>query len=141
MTILDRIIRYMIGGDAKGCVRVDGTGIHPGVRLAGDRSSAAIDSLKVIAFDLAVMCRSIEGAAAPPALWIHDSPREADLGLSIYHQLFRLVNQLEKFGEEPLFQYIITTTSRPADEFCKEPWLRLKLEGAPASERLLRRDL
>jgi hypothetical protein len=52
-----------------------------------------------------------------------------------------VVHDLEGAGEQPLFQYIITTTTRPPDEFLKEPWLRDKLGGAPADSRLLRRDL
>ena len=80
---------------------------------AAKRSTAALDSLKVIAFDLAAMCMSIEGGAHQPAFLIHDSPREADLGLSIFHRLFHLVHGMEGIGERPQFQYILTTTTSP----------------------------
>lgn len=76
-----------------------------------------------------------------PAFLVHDSPREADLGLSIYHQLFHLAHDLEKVGDQPLFQYILTTTTRPPKEFLKEPWLRDTIGGQPAEARLLKRDL
>jgi len=49
-----------------------------------------------------------------PAFLVHDSPREADLGEAIYHRLFRLVRSFERLGDDPPFQYIITTTSRAA---------------------------
>ena len=137
----DAIIREMVGPNAGGKITLDGNGLKLSVELGGDRSTAAIDSLKVIAFDLAVMCMSIEGGTRLPAFLIHDSPREADLGLSVYHRLFHLVRNLEPGEGQPLFQYIVTTTTRPPDELSDTPWLRDKLGGAPAEARLLGRDL
>lgn len=84
---------------------------------------------------------SIEGGTHLPAFLVHDSPREADLGLSVYHRLFRLVRGLEREEGQPLFQYIVTTTTRPPEEMSNTPWLRDKLGGAPAEARLLRRNL
>jgi hypothetical protein len=137
----DPIVRRLVGSDAKGRVTLSGNGLEPNVNMGGDRTTAAIDSLKVLAFDLAVLCLSIEGATRVPAFLIHDSPREADLGLSIYHRLFRLVTEIEGPDEPPQFQYIVTTTTRPPEDLAVEPWLRLTLRGSPGTERLLRRDL
>jgi hypothetical protein len=137
----DALVRKLLRADASGRVYHDGNGLHLTVEYGGERSTPAIDSVKVLAFDLAAMCRSIEGATYMPALLIHDSPREADLGLSIYHELFRLVVELERMSATPLFQYIVTTTTRPPDELSAEPWLRLELNGAPAQNRLLMCDL
>ncbi len=137
----DPIVRRLVGADAKGQVTLSGNGLEPNVNMGGDRTTAAIDSLKVLAFDLAVLCLSIEGATRVPAFLVHDSPREADLGLSIYHRLFRLVTEIEAFGEVPHFQYIITTTTRPPEDLAVEPWLRMTLRGSPGTERLLRRNL
>ena len=77
----DPIVRRLVGPDAKGRVTLRGNGLEPNVNMGGDRTTVAIDSLKVLAFDLAVLCLSIEGATRVPAFLIHDSPREADLGL------------------------------------------------------------
>ncbi|MDX0973234.1 chromosome segregation protein SMC [Sinorhizobium medicae] len=137
----DPIVRRLVGADAKGQVTLSGNGLEPNVNMGGDRTTAAIDSLKVLAFDLAVLCLSIEGATHVPAFLVHDSPREADLGLSIYHRLFRLVTEIEAFGDTPQFQYIITTTTRPPEDLAVEPWLRMTLRGSPGNERLLRRNL
>jgi len=137
----DAIIRVLVGQTARGAVTLDGKGLHLTVDMGGDRSTTAIESLKIVTFDLAVMCMSIEGKPHVPAFLIHDSPREADLGLSIYHQLFEFIHGLEQVGPQPLFQYIITTTTRPPDNLTKEPWLRETLRGAPAEERLMRQDL
>lgn len=137
----DPIIRELLGGSASGRIRLDGKGLHLSVECGGERSTPAIDSAKIIAWDIAAMCRSMEPGAHIPALLLHDSPREADLGLSVYHQLFALVRTLEELGPHPLFQYIVTTTTRPPDDLCTDPWLRLELRGLPSEERLFRRDL
>lgn len=136
----DAIIRVTVGPSASGRVALDGNGVRLVVQLGGERSTAAIESLKIIAFDLAVMCMSMEDETHLPAFLVHDSPREADLGLSVYHQLFNMVATLEGQESSP-FQYIVTTTTQPPPEFQKKPWLRLELHGAPATERLLRCDL
>ena len=138
----DAIIRFLVGDEAEGRVSLSGNDrLDLNVRIGGDRSTAAIDSLKVLAFDLAALCRSMEGATRIPAFLLHDSPREADLGRSIYHRLFDLAHTLEDFGPAPLFQYIVTTTTAPPEELQADPWLRLKIHGAPATERLLGVDL
>lgn len=136
----DAVIRTVVGPMASGRVTLDGNGVKLAVQLGGERSTAAIESLKVIAFDIAVMCMSMEGTTHLPAFLVHDSPREADLGLSVYHRLFSTVAALEA-QENSVFQYIVTTTTQPPHEFQKQPWLRLELRGSPSNERLLRCDL
>ena len=138
--LFDAILRELIGPAATGRIALDGSGLRLSVELGGERSTAAIESLKVIAFDLAAMCMSIEGHARQPALLIHDSPREADLGLSIFHGLFHLVHRMESLGEQPLFQYIITTTTSPPSELRIEPWVTAVLGGS-GTQRLLMQDL
>ncbi|WP_372084982.1 chromosome segregation protein SMC [Tistrella mobilis] len=137
----DPIIRRVVGHDAKSRTTLSHNSIDLSVDMGGDRTTAAIESLKVLAFDLAALCLSIEGVTRIPAFFLHDSPREADLGLSIYHELFRLVREIEEQTDQPLFQYIVTTTTRPPQDLASEPWLRLTLRGAPGNERLLRCDL
>ena len=134
------IIRAAIGADATGEISFDGNGLKASVELGGERSTAAIDSLKVIAFDLAAMCESIEGHTHLPAFLVHDSPREADLGLSVYHRLFQLARRLEETDVRPLFQYIVTTTTSPPEDLQTGPWLAETLGGA-AEARLMKRDL
>lgn len=134
------IIKAAVGPTASGKVTLDGNGLKLVVQLGGERSTAAIESLKVIAFDLAVMCMSMQGTTRLPAFLLHDSPREADLGLSVYHRLFDVVNSLEG-ASTSAFQYIVTTTTQPPPAFQQLPWLREELRGAPPNERLLRCDL
>ena len=107
----DATMRQLVPGEIKGTVKLDGNGLALRVDLGGERSTAAINSLKVVAFDLAVLVMSIEGRTHFPSFFIHDSPREADLGFSIYSRLFEFARKLEGFGPAPLFQYIVTTTT------------------------------
>jgi hypothetical protein len=137
----DAIIRNFVGPASSGWVALSAQGLDLSVQMSGERSTAAIESLKVLAFDLAALCLSVEGETQIPAFLVHDSPREADLGKSIYHRLFRLIADLETTTDQPTFQYIVTTTTAPPDAFLGEPWMRLRLQGLPASERLMRRDL
>jgi hypothetical protein len=136
------IVRDLVGDGADGRAALTGKGLSLQVLMGGNRATAAIDSLKVLAFDLAVLLLSIEGRTNLPAFLVHDSPREADLGLQPYHRLFELVRHIEEqLGERPLFQYIVTTTTRPPAYLRCDPWLRLTLRGGPPEQRLLRRDL
>lgn len=139
----DPLVRRLLGRvpTARGKVQHDGNGLQLVVEFGGERNTPAIDLVKVLAFDLATLCRSIEGATRLRALLIHDSPRSSDLGLSIYHELFHLMRELEDVGGAPLFQYIVTTTSRPPDKLVGDHRVRLTLRGAPAEARLLRCDL
>lgn len=137
----DGIIREILGPQAKGRVTLTSAGLELHVELGGDRTTAAIESLKIIALDLAGLALSIEGKALTPAFLLHDSPREADLGMSLYSRIFSLAKRMETAAAEPLFQYIITTTTQPPAEFLSKPWLTLQLQGSPANERLLRCDL
>lgn len=115
--------------------------IEISIEAGGDRRTAAIESLKVLAFDVACLCLSMEGHTRLPAFVVHDSPREADLGLTIYDEHFRLLRKLEEASGSPVFQYIVTTTTRPPEGLNREPWRCAILRGSPGSERLLRRDL
>jgi hypothetical protein len=72
---------------------------------------------------------------------LHDSPREADIALSIYHRLAGHVADLERLGTPPPFQYILTTTTDPPKALQKKPFMVLRLVGTPASERLLKADM
>lgn len=138
---LQPITQYFLGDEATAEARLNRTEIAVNFGLGGNRSTSAIDSLKVIAFDLSALCLSIEGRTASPPFLLHDSPREADLGLPLYQKIFYLIHDLETLGETPLFQYIITTTTPPPSEFSGAPWMILEISGSPASNRLLKIDL
>jgi hypothetical protein len=126
-----------------GSVKLDGKGLKVFAQFSdrGEVSTAALDSLKILAFDLAVLHLATEEKADLPAFLIHDSPREADLDSVLYARLFELVYQWENETETPCFQYIITTTSAPPKELQNEKFVKLNMSSTPAKERLFGRDL
>ncbi len=134
-------IRFLVPEGAEGSVQLNENGIQPAITLHGDLTTAAVDSLKVVAFDLAALLLTMEGKTELPGFWLHDSPREADLGLVIYHRIFDLALWIEEQTEVPQFQYIITTTTAPSDKLRVKPWQILELSSAPTESRLFRRDL
>jgi hypothetical protein len=139
--IFDCLAREMLGPDARGSVTHDGNGLHLSTSLNGQSTSTGINSLRVLLFDLSIMCLSMEGTGHLPAFLVHDSPREADLGLGIYHRLLQWLRDLERVGPQPLFQYIITTTTAPPKELQCAPWLVATLHASPAKHRLFGTDL
>ena len=136
--LFDVVIRELVPGEIKGAVIIDGNGLTLKVSQGGERSSAAIESLKVVAFDIATLILAVEGAASLPTFLLHDSPREADLGQSIYDRLFQFMRSLE---DKAHFQYIVTTTTEPPNDLSREPWRRATLRGGPPKDRLMGCDL
>lgn len=139
-TQFNAVIRALVAPESRGRVVLGADRLKLNVELGGSRSTAAIESLKVIAFDLAALAMSIEGKTHAPAFCVHDSPREADLGLSVYQRLFEVVAEMEEI-QPVLFQYIVTTTTSPPQHLCRSPWLAETLYGSPADRRLLGVDL
>ena len=138
----DYVVRALLGDQVTAKVEASGRGLALAIEDHGERDSAALATLKLWAFDLAAMTESVEGKGFFPRFLLHDGPREGDMAPDIYERLFLYAQQLEAcFSGEPSFQYIVTTTTEPPDRFTADPWLRLKLAGTPAEERLLRMDL
>jgi hypothetical protein len=138
----DYVVRAVIGDEVEALVDTSGRSLSLVVEHHGERDSAALATVKLLAFDLAAMTESVQGRGSFPRFLIHDGPREADMAPDIYERLFLYARQLEAcFVGDPSFQYIVTTTTRPPTAFLEEPWLRMTLGGVPAEERLLRCDL
>lgn len=105
----------------------------------------AVETLAVLLADVCCMvyCTLTESAHMPGFL-VHDSPREADLGIKIYRNFIRFVASLqEHFGTPGAcpFQYIVTTTTPPPPELTKDPFVKLRLNAAQPQELFLRMDI
>lgn len=126
-----------------GVIKLDGKGLKVDVEFngRGEVSTAALDSLKIVAFDLAALHLATEGKAIIPPFLIHDSPREADLDGMLYGRLFEMIAEWEKDSETPGFQYIVTTTTAPPPDLCGDDFVKLKMSSTPAKERLFKTDL
>lgn len=126
-----------------GVIKLDGNGLKVDAEFSGrgEVSTAALDSLKIVAFDLAALHMAVEEKADMPAFLIHDSPREADLDGQLYAGLFELVHQWEQATKTPCFQYIVTTTTAPPPELQGDDYVRLRMSSTPANERLFGMDI
>ena len=127
----------------EGTVKLDGHGLKVDAQFTGrgEVSTAALDSLKIVAFDLAALHMAIEETADLPAFLVHDSPREADLDGQLYERLFGLLQKWEESAEAPCFQYIITTTTAPPHNLQTDRHVRLRMSSTPATLRLFGMDI
>jgi len=110
----------------------------------GDLTSAAIETLKILIFDLAALICSVEGRGFHPRFLIHDGPREADMAADLYQKIFLLAHELElAFGNgAPGFQYIVTTTEPPpVDLQDSKSQLVPVLDASTKTGRLFKEDL
>jgi hypothetical protein len=120
-----RVARAILDEEVKGEIRFKGRKINPTLANEIDLTSAALETLKIICFDLAALVSGVEGRGKHPRFLLHDGPREADMDASIYRNIFTLAHALEMAaGEGPVaFQYIVTTTEPPPDQLARTPWL------------------
>lgn len=123
---LEWVVQAVLGSDASVSLEQRVDSLRVCIDRSGERNSAAMRTVGVLAFDLAAMLCGCEGQGWHPRLIIHDSPREADLSPDIYRKFFLLaVDQIEaSYGDaEPGFQYIVTTTEPPPPRCQQAPWL------------------
>lgn len=127
----------------EGTIKLDGHGLKVDAEFSGrgEVSTAALDSLKIVAFDLAALHMAVEEKADLPAFLVHDSPREADLDGQLYARLFQLVRRWEEGGGAPRFQYIVTTTTAPPPEMQDDLYVRLRMSSTPPENRLFGIDV
>ena len=137
------IIAAWLPEGVAGTIKLDGNGLKVDAEFSGrgEVSTAALDSLKIVAFDLAALHMAIEQKADLPAFLMHDSPREADLDGQLYAGLFKFVHQWEGQAETPCFQYIVTTTTAPPPELQDDHHVRLQMSSTPAEKRLFAMDI
>ena len=141
-TVFRQLVASLMPRGCSGKIRLDGNGLHPEILLERGvgLSTAAVESFKIVAFDLAAMILSVNGKASMPSFLIHDSPREADLDAGIYSNLFDFVLDLEGKINPPPFQYIVTTTTTPSQTARDHDAMRLQLSSTPAEARLFAMD-
>lgn len=140
----NRVTKAVLGTGVEGTVKFEGRQVSTKIEHRGDLTSAAIETLKILAFDLAALIGSVEGRGYHPRFLIHDGPREADMSADLYQKLFLLAQELEKVaGKQPAnFQYIVTTTEPPPRDLQESPWLLDPiLDSSKPEGRLFKEDL
>ena len=139
------VVQALLGPSFAGQVDLGATELGLHVTDRGERGGAALETIKLLAFDLAALKLGTEGYGYFPGFLLHDGPREADMAEGIYEQVFRYAAGLEDGyvgGAGPAFQYVVTTTGAPPEGMRKAPWLLSPtLDASRAEGRLLREDL
>lgn len=131
------VARELLGDDVEASVELSQGRLRPTIRASGERRSAALDAVRVLAFDIAVILESCSGRGWHPRLAIFDGPRAADLDEGIYGRVLAFLAALDaSFAGEAAFQVVVTTTTAPPERLQIDPWLRLRLAGMPGSARL-----
>lgn len=141
-TCFQQLVATLMPNGCTGKMKLDGNGLHAEILLGrgAGLSTAAVESFKIVAFDLAAMILSVNGKADIPSFLIHDSPREADLDERIYSNLFNFALNLEEKSSITPFQYIVTTTTAPSEIKADHHSIRLKLSSTPPEARLFSMD-
>jgi hypothetical protein len=142
--IYQEIVRAVLGNVVSGAIQLSGRDFVCKIEHNGDLSSGAIDTIKILAFDLAALAASVAGQGDHPRFLLHDSPREADMAPLTYKRLFLWAQKLEEAfnGRMCNFQYIITTTEPPPQDLQAQPWLlEPVLDASQPEKRLLGVDL
>lgn len=145
-TIFSGIIRSVLSSDGyDGVVSLDNRELAFRITHGSAMSGEAVETLSVLLADVAsLIYYTVSDRVHLPGFLLHDSPREADLGIRIYRSFIRVVASLQaQFGgtENCPFQYILTTTTAPPEEQRKPEFLRLSLNAAKVEGLLLKRNV
>jgi hypothetical protein len=136
----DALVKQIVAKEAKGEVTLDGKGLHAHIQWRGRRRSVALNSLRLVLFDLAALLCAVEGTSSAPAFLLHDSPREGDLDPWTYARLFETALALGPEAATAPFQYIVTTTTEPPDGEVRKR-VRVELSARSDETRFFRVDL
>ena len=137
--------RVLPSANYDGKVKLEDRELHFQITHGGTMTGEAMETLAVLLADISCLIyNSFSSRSYLPGFLLHDSPREADLGLRLYRGFFRFAAQLQadfqQLGGCP-FQYIITTTTPPPKALINDTYVALKLDASNESGLLFRRDL
>lgn len=144
--IFSAAVRSVLSSDGyDGAVSLDNRELAFRVTHGPAMSGEAVETLSVLLADVAsLIYHTVSDKSRLPGFLVHDSPREADLGIRIYRGFIRLAASLQThFGEAAKcpFQYILTTTTAPPEELRTPEFLKLRLKATKAEELLLKRNV
>lgn len=132
-------------GTYDGQVSLDNRELGFSVTHGTAMSGEAVETLSVLLSDIAsLIYNTVSQSAHLPGFLLHDSPREADLGIRIYRSFIRFTASLQEHFEtldNCPFQYILTTTTPPPQELQNEKYVKLQLNAAETSGLLLKRNI
>ncbi|TEB10638.1 hypothetical protein [Pelotomaculum propionicicum] len=145
-SIFSGIVRCVLSsGNYDGKVGLENRELSFRITHGPAMTGEAVETLSVLLADLSCLIySSVIRTAHLPGFLMHDSPREADLGIRLYRSFIRAVANLqENFGSPDScpFQYVITTTTSPPPELNTDQYVKLRLNAARTEELLLRANI
>lgn len=146
-SIFSQIVKRVLPGSRHdGKVLLDKGEISFRITRGSVMSGEAISTIAVLWADLAALIfNCVSEKSRHPGILIHDSPREADLALSVYHSFINFAGSIQNsFADEMRcpFQYIVTTTTEPPEEYCEDKkYLKLQLDASDINGLLLQCDV
>jgi hypothetical protein len=143
-SIFSRAVQAVLSEHYDGQVLLDNRELAFRITHGPAMSGEAIETLCVLLSDFAsLIYNTVSESSHLPGILLHDSPREADLGLRIYRSFIRFVASVtQQLGSDNCpFQYILTTTTPPPEELRSGPSMKLKLNASKSTELLLRRNI
>lgn len=145
-TIFSRAVQSVLPSTSyDGQVSLDNRELAFRITHGSAMSGEAVETLSVLLADFSCMVfGSISASVHLPGFLLHDSPREADLGLRLYKNFIRLAAaSAGHFGDvsQCPFQYVLTTTTPPPKELQGKEFVKLRLNASSVDELLLRRNI
>lgn len=144
--IFSGAVRSVLSSDGyDGAVSLDNRELGFRITHGPAMSGEAVETLSVLLADVACLIyHTVCDNTHLPGFLIHDSPREADLGIRIYRSFIRFIASLQaQFGqpENCPFQYILTSTTPPPEELRGDDSVKLRLNASTSSGLLLGRNV
>lgn len=132
----DQAVKSVLSPDYAGRVTFENGELSFEITRGDALAGEAIETLTVLLADVCAANAAATGIGHHPGLVILDSPREADLGPSIYRSYLRfLATTVGVDGESSSpFQIIVTTTTPPPASLRHPPTLVLTLERKEAGD-------
>ena len=131
-TMYDALVKRTLSSDFNGVVEVGQDDLVFRIVRGESMSGEAFETLAILLSDLTVLFLGSLGKARHPGLLLHDSPREADLGATIYRRFLECVADAQKALQSRThasFQYIVTTTTEPPNDLRGDDTTSLRLGG------------
>lgn len=132
----------LLSGTYDGEVRFSNRELEFRITRGQAMTGEAVETLAVLLADIScLLYNSLADTACLPGFFLHDSPREADLGKRLYYSFIRFVAAIQSHIGSPEhcpFQYVLTTTTAPPEELQTPDFVKLQLNAAETDELLFR---
>ncbi|MBN1843817.1 MAG: hypothetical protein JW883_16245 [Deltaproteobacteria bacterium] len=142
--VFDDTVKEALSKDYSGMVTFDRGELNFQITYGETLAGEAIDTLTILLGDMSAVILGMCGRGHHPGFLVHDSPREADLGVRVYHGFLRFVAELHSRcggANQAPFQYIVTTTTTPPEELQAQEFVRVKLDARSEAGLLFRKRI